>query len=136
MVYSLHLFQSHPRKQLIHSYFRLKEMAKLGLDVKAAMPQAEEVEDEGTLGNAQALLNNKWFSNAKNVIVRVGNYERHKQNVRAYNMALLANMFSNFAKSRSAEVVVTVKNHLHPPFIMAILLGCPFGLAVYPRNPF
>ena len=104
MVYSLHLFQSHPRKQLIHSYFRLKEMAKLGLDVKAAMPQAEEVEDEGTLGNAQALLNNKWFSNAKNVIVRVGNYERHKQNVRAYNMALLANMFSNFAKSRSAEV--------------------------------
>ena len=83
MVNSLHLFQSHPRKQLIHSYFRLKEMAKLGLDVKAAMPQAEEVEDEGTLGNAQALLNNKWFSNAKNVIVRVGNYERHKQSVRA-----------------------------------------------------
>ena len=35
---------------------------------KAAMPQAEEVEDEGTLGNAQALLN-KWFSNAKTVVV-------------------------------------------------------------------
>ena len=35
---------------------------------KAAMPQADEVEDEGTLGNAQALLN-KWFSNAKTVVV-------------------------------------------------------------------
>ena len=46
------------------------------------MPQAEEVEDEGTLGNAQALLN-KWFSNAKTVVIRVGNYERHKQSVRA-----------------------------------------------------
>ena len=36
---------------------------------KAAMPQAEEVQDEGTLGNARALLNNKWFSNAKTVVV-------------------------------------------------------------------
>ena len=54
---------------------------------KAAMPQAEEVEDEGTLGNAQALLN-KWFSNAKTVVVRVGNYKRHKQSVGTYNMAL------------------------------------------------
>ena len=31
---------------------------------------------------------------------------------------------------------MTVKNLLHPPFIMVILLGCPSGLAVYPRNPF
>ena len=31
---------------------------------------------------------------------------------------------------------MTVKNLNHPPFIMVILLGCPSGLAVYPRNPF
>ena len=55
---------------------------------KAAMPQAEEVQDEGTLGNARALLNNKWFSNAKTVVIWVGNYERHKQSVGTYNMAL------------------------------------------------
>ena len=41
---------------------------ELCVAIHAAMPQAEEVEDEGTLGNAQALLD-KWFSNAKTVVV-------------------------------------------------------------------
>ena len=34
-------------------------MAKTSQDIKAAMPNVEEVEDEGTLGNGQARLHNK-----------------------------------------------------------------------------
>ena len=84
-------------------------MAKTSQDIKAAMPHAEEVEDEGTMGNSQAKLNNKWFSNVKGVIVRCGNYERHKQNARAYYLALLVNLFNNFIKSEAIEVA-TVRN--------------------------
>ena len=68
------------------------------------MPNADEVEDEGTLGNGQARLHNKWFTNVKNVIVRCGNYEKFKQHVRAHNLALLANLFSNFIRSEAIEV--------------------------------
>ena len=82
----------------------VQEMAKTCQDIKAAMPNAEEVEDEGTLGNGQARLHNKWFTNVKNVIVRCGNYEKFKQHVRAHNLALLANLFSNFIKSEAIDV--------------------------------
>ena len=80
-------------------------MAKTAQDIQAAMPHLEEVEDECTLGNVQAKLNNKWFSNIKGVVVRCGNYERHKQHARAYKLALLENLFNNFIKSEHVEVV-------------------------------
>ena len=79
-------------------------MAKTSQDIKAAMPHAEEVEDEGTLGNVMAKLNNKWFSNFKDIIVKCGNYERHKQHARAHKLALLENLFTNFIKSEAVEL--------------------------------
>ena len=74
------------------------------MDILAAMPRADEVENSGTLGNGQSLLGNDWFSNQAKVIKRCGNYERHKQNLRAHSMALLGNMFSNFIQSESIDV--------------------------------
>ena len=79
-------------------------MAKTSMDILSAMPRSDEVEDSGSLANAQSLLGNDWFSNQAKVIKRCGNYERHKQHLRAHSMALLGNMLSNFLQSESIDV--------------------------------
>ena len=84
-------------------------MAKTHLDIKAGMPNEDEVEDRGTLGNAKTIIGADSFTNVKKVQVRCGNYERHHQILRAYQLAGLANMFSNYTRSEAIEVA-TVKS--------------------------
>ena len=74
-------------------------MAKTSMDIKAAMPDVNKVEDRGSLGNAAALLGILgWFCNDKKKIVRDDNYERHAQHLRAFQQALLINMYKNYIK--------------------------------------
>ena len=69
-------------------------MAKTCMDIKAAMPNVNMVEDKGSLSNGAALLGIlSWFSNDKNHIVRDDNYERHAQTLKAFHQPLLVNMF-------------------------------------------
>ena len=84
-------------------------MAKTHLDIKAGMPSEDEVEDRGTLGNAKTIIGATSFTNVKKDQVRCGNYERHHQILRAYQLAGLGNMFSNFVKSTST-VLATVRS--------------------------
>ena len=80
------------RLQLFHMV-----MAKTAMDIKAAMPNVNMVEDRGSLSNAAALLGILgWFCNIKKQIVRDNNYEKHAQILRAFQLALLLNMFKHF----------------------------------------
>ena len=76
-------------------------MAKTCLDIKAGMPNSEEVEDRGSLGNGMGLVAGSWFSTEKKDIVKVGMYERTKQHHQAWQLPCLYNMYQNFVKSES-----------------------------------
>ena len=63
------------RLQLFHLI-----MAKTAMDIRAAMPNVNMVEDQGSLSHAAARLGIlSWFCNEKQQIVRGNNYERHAQ---------------------------------------------------------
>ena len=74
-------------------------MAKTCLDVNSGMPNVEDVEDRGSLGNGMGTVAGSWFSNQKKDIVRVGMYERTKQHHQAWQMACLNNLYDNFCRS-------------------------------------
>lgn len=84
-------------------------MAKTCLDVKAGMPNTEEVEDRGSLGNGMGLVASSWFSTEKKDIVKVGMYERTKQHHQAWQLPCLYNMYLNFIRSE-AIVEATVRS--------------------------
>ena len=69
--------------------------------MNAGMPNIEEVEDRGSLGNAMGMVAGSWFSNQKKDIVRVGMYERTKQHHQAWQLACLNNLFENYCRSKS-----------------------------------
>ena len=80
-------------------------MSKVCTDIKAAMPNMTMVEDKGSLANAAALLGIlEWFSNKKQVIVRDDHYERHAQTLKAFQLALLTNMFQNYVKKAGVDL--------------------------------
>ena len=69
------------------------------------MPMPQEVEDKGSLANVSAALGfNRWFSNKKPKIVKVGFYEKHHQHIQAWQTAQLLNMFDNFVKSKGIDL--------------------------------
>ena len=74
-------------------------MAKTCLDVNSGMPNVEDVEDRGSLGNGMGTVAGSWFSNQKKDIVRVGMYERTKQHHQAWQLACLNNLYDNFCRS-------------------------------------
>ena len=84
-------------------------MALTCLHVKAGMPNTEEVEDRGSLGNGMSLVAGNWFSTEKKDIVKVGMYERTKQHLQAWQLPCLYNMYCNYVKSEGI-VEATVKS--------------------------
>ena len=89
------------RMQLFHLV-----MSKTALDLRAAMPSINEVEDRATLASVAAATGcNSWLSNKKPKIVRVGNFERHHQHLLAWQTTLLLNMFDNFVKMKRVNMV-------------------------------
>ena len=88
-------------------------MAKTCLDVKAGMPNTEEVEDRGSLGNAMGLVAGNWFSTEKQDIVKVGMYERTKQHLQAWQLPLLYNMYNNYVRGAGiVEATVKTKDQI------------------------
>ena len=67
-------------------------MNKRAIDIKAAMPDEEYMEDRGSLSNAMALLNVSWFTAVQKNMNRSGMFERHKQYHQAYQVEALLNM--------------------------------------------
>ena len=57
-------------------------------------------EDRGTVKNVMALIGANWFTTEKKEIVKVGNFERHAQHHKAFQVAALINMFENYTKSK------------------------------------
>ena len=105
------------RLQLFHLV-----MSKTSIDIRAAMPNVNMVEDPGTLAHAAALLGILgWFCNNKNQIVRDDNYERHAQHLRAFQQPLLVNMFQHHLKSSGVDPS-TVRSRLEVEELLTTML--------------
>ena len=80
-------------------------MSKVCTDIISAMPNVNKVEEKGSLANVAALLGDLgWFCNKKKQIVRGDNFERHAQTLKAYQLALLQNMFENHIKNAGVDL--------------------------------
>ena len=113
------------RLQLFHMV-----MAKNCLDIKAAMPDVNMVEDKGSLANAAAFLGILgWFCNVTKQIVRGNNYERHAQTLRAFQVSLLLNMFKHFVQLTGVNLS-TIKSRLEVEDFLSRMLD-HFGALWY-----
>ena len=97
-------------------------MSKTAQDIKAGMPDRNMVCDKGSLANAAAKLGiNGWFSNEKKRVVKCGNYERHHQHLKAWQLSLLLNMYDNYIKEKPAELAAVKSSKAAERFILGML---------------
>ena len=105
---------------LIIQLFHLM-MNKTAQDLKAAMPDARNVGDIGSLSNVSSIIGtSSWLSNNKKKIVKTGNYEKHDQHLIAWQSELLCNAFHHFLKSEYGTLAA-VKD-----FTSTLTLACRF----------
>ena len=78
-------------------------MNKRALDIKAAMPDEDYMEDRGSLKHAMASLNANWFTSNQKNMNRSGMFERHAQFHQAWQIEALLNMYKNYIKSHGID---------------------------------
>ena len=78
-------------------------MNKRAIDIKAAMPDEEYMEDRGSLKHAMASLNASWFTANQKKMNRSGMFERHAQFHQAWQIEALLNMYLNYIKSEGVQ---------------------------------
>ena len=78
-------------------------MNKRAIDIKAAIPDEEYMEDRGSLKHAMVSLNAPWFTANQKKINRTGMFERHAQYHQAWQIEALMNMYTNYIKAEKVQ---------------------------------